>query len=85
MQSAYLQVLKNKGSAGVDGMQLNELTNYVKQHRDKIAMALYQGKYHVQPILGVEIPKSNGKKRLLGILTVIDRWLQQCVTQAITI
>ena len=85
MQLAYQHVLKKKGSAGVDGMQLTELTTYVKQHRDEIAMALYQGKYNAHPILGVSIPKSNGKERLLGIPTVVDRWLQQCVTQTITL
>ena len=85
MQLAYQHVLKNKGSAGVDGMKLTELTSYVKQHRDEIATALYNGKYKVQPILGVEIPKNNGKTRLLGIPTVVDRWLQQCVTQTITL
>ena len=85
MRLAYQHVLKNKGSAGVDGMHLKELTTYVKQHRDEIAMALYQGKYKVQPILGVSIPKSNGKTRLLGIPTVVDRWLQQCVVQTITL
>ena len=85
MQLAYQQVLKNKGSAGIDGMQLAELTTYVKQHRDKIVMALSKGRYQAQAILGVSIPKSNGKTRLLGIPTVVDRWLQQCVTQAITL
>jgi group II intron reverse transcriptase/maturase len=85
MRLAYQHVLKNKGSAGVDGMRLTELSTYVKQHRDEIALALYKGNYKVQPIKGVEIPKSNGKVRLLGIPTVIDRWLQQCVTQTITL
>ena len=85
MRLAYQHVLKNKGSAGVDGMQLTELTTYVKQHRDEMAMALYKGRYKVQTILGVSIPKSNGKTRLLGIPTVVDRWLQQCVTQSITL
>lgn len=85
MHLAYQHVLKNKGSAGVDGMRLTELTTYVEKHRDEIAMALYKGRYKVQPILGVTIPKSNGKTRLLGIPTVVDRWLQQCVTQTITL
>ena len=85
MQKAYHHVMQNKGSAGVDGMSLKELRNYVQQHRDEIALALNNGKYLPQPILGVRIPKSNGKVRLLGIPTVVDRWLQQCVTQAITI
>ena len=85
MQLAYQHVLKNKGSAGVDGMLLTELSTYVKEHRDELAMALYNGTYKVQPILGVEIPKRNGKTRLLGVPTVVDRWLQQCVTQSITL
>ena len=85
MQKAYQHVMKNKGSAGVDGMSLKELSVYVKNHRDEIAHALSKGKYLPQAILGVEIPKDNGKVRLLGIPTVVDRWLQQCVTQAITL
>jgi group II intron reverse transcriptase/maturase len=85
MHLAYQHVLKNKGSSGVDGMRLTDLTTYVNQHREEIAMSLSKGSYQVQPILGVEIPKRNGKTRLLGIPTVIDRWLQQCVTQAITL
>ena len=85
MRLAYQHVLKNKGSAGVDGMRLAELTTYVEKHRDETAMALNKGNYLPQPILGVSIPKSNGKARLLGIPTVVDRWLQQCVTQAITL
>ena len=85
MQIAYKNVMQNKGSAGVDGMQLKELRQYVKDHRDAIALSLYNGKYLPQPILGVEIPKSNGKTRLLGIPTVADRWLQQSVAQAITL
>ena len=85
MQKAYQHVMKNKGSAGVDGMSLKELTVYVKTHRDEIAHALYKEKYLPKAILGVEIPKNNGKTRLLGIPTVVDRWLQQCVTQAITL
>ena len=44
MQQAYRQVKQNKGSAGIDGMQVHELTQYVKQHRDAIATALYNGK-----------------------------------------
>ena len=85
MQKAYQHVMKNKGSAGVDGMSLKELSDHVKNNRNEIALALYKEKYLPQPILGVEIPKSNGKTRLLGIPTVVDRWLQQCVTQTITL
>lgn len=85
MQLAYQQVLKNKGSAGTDGMQLAELSAYVKQYRSEITLALTEGRYQAQAILGVSIPKSNGKTRLLGIPTVVERWLQQCVNQAIAL
>ncbi len=83
MRLAYQQVLKNKGSAGVDGMNLKQLTQFVKQHRDAIATSIVNETYLPQPILGVPILKSNGKTRLLGIPTVVDRWLQQSVAQAI--
>jgi group II intron reverse transcriptase/maturase len=84
MQQACIQVARNKGSAGVDGMSGNALKDFVRRNRVQIAGALKQGDYRPQPILGVAIPKSNGKTRLLGIPTVADRWLQQCVAQAIT-
>ena len=83
MWLACQQVVSNKGSAGVDGMSVKELSTYLKQNRNKIATALTNGQYLPQPILGVSIPKSNGKKRLLGIPTVIDRLLQQAVSQVI--
>lgn len=83
MQRALRQVEQNKGSAGVDGMTVKELSAHLKINRDKIATAMVNGKYLPQPILGVEIPKSNGKTRLLGVPTVTDRWLQQAVSQAI--
>lgn len=83
MQLAYKQVMQNKGSAGVDGMQTKELYAYLQQNREAIAMGMVKGRYLPQPILGVSIPKSNGNTRVLGIPTVVDRWLQQAVTQAL--
>lgn len=83
IRKAYLQVRANKGSAGVDGMSVDDLPEFLKEHQDKIATAVCNGKYPPQPILGVEIPKSNGKKRLLGVPTVVDRVLQQAVGQVI--
>jgi len=82
---AYRHVLLNKGSAGVDGMTVKELYNYLTNNRERIENELRQGKYLPQAILGVEIPKSNGKTRLLGIPTVADRLLQQAVAQVIAI
>ena len=65
-------------------MPVNGLKHYVKQHVEAIATSLVQGTYLPQPIVGISIPKSNGKTRLPGIPTVVDRWLQQSVAQAIT-
>lgn len=84
MQEACIHVMRNKGSAGVDGMRVTALKDFVRENKTKIAQALKNGDYKAQAILGVSIPKSNGKMRLLGIPTVVDRWLQQCVAQAIT-
>lgn len=82
---AYRQVVSNKGSAGVDGMKVKELYGYLSKNRELIETSLRQGKYLPQAILGVTIPKSNGKTRLLGIPTVVDRLLQQAVGQVIAI
>jgi retron-type reverse transcriptase len=84
MHLAYKQVLRNKGSAGVDGMQVRELKSYIDKNIISIALRITKGSCHAQPILGVSIRKSNGKIRLLGVPTVVDRWLQQSVAQAIT-
>src|SRR4051812_38889007 len=84
MHLAYQQVLANQGSAGVDGMGVRELKAHIETDRAAIVLSIINGRYLPQPILGVSIPKSNGKSRLLGIPTVTDRWLQQSVAQAIT-
>ena len=83
MLKAYRQVLSNEGSAGVDGMPVKGLSRHLRENRDRIVTAMLNGTYLPQFILGVEIPKSNGKKRLLGIPTVTDRLLQQAVSQVI--
>ena len=84
MHLAYRQVIANKGSAGIDGMQVSELKQHIVKDGAAIVTGIINGTYLAQPILGVTIPKSNGKTRLLGIPTVTDRWLQQAVAQAIT-
>src|SRR6187402_1433998 len=84
MHLAYKQVLRNKGSAGVDGMQVRELKSYIDKNITSIALSMTNGSYVAQPILGVTIPKSNRATRLLGVPTVVERWLQQSVAQAIT-
>lgn len=81
LMRAYHQVKSNKGSAGIDGMKVEELHSHLQSNREVIKASVRQCNYLPQPILGVEIPKSNGKKRLLGIPCVTDRWLQQAVGQ----
>jgi len=81
LMRAYYQVVRNKGAAGVDGMKVEELLPYMQTHRERIKTSIREGCYLPQPILGVEIPKSNGEKRLLGVPTVVDRMLQQAVGQ----
>lgn len=85
MLRAYRQVLSNKGSAGVDGMTVKALSAHLDKNREQIALKVCNGTYLPGAILGVEIPKSNGKTRLLGIPTVTDRLLQQAVSQVISI
>jgi group II intron reverse transcriptase/maturase len=85
VKQAYRQAKSNDGSAGVDGMSVKELYDYWTNNRERIESELREGRYLPQPILGVEILKSNGKTRLLGIPTVVDRLLQQAVAQAIAI
>jgi group II intron reverse transcriptase/maturase len=62
---------------------VKELLSYFRVHRERIKASIREGSYLPQPILGVEIPKSNGKKRLLGVPTVVDRMLQQAVGQVL--
>lgn len=83
LYKAYRQVVRNKGSAGVDGMKVTELFSYQESNRDRIATSILNHTYAPKPIKGVEIPKSNGKTRLLGVPTVVDRWLQQAVSQVL--
>lgn len=84
LTKAYYKVLRNGGSNGVDGMKVEELRSYIDTHRESITVKILNNSFHPQAIRGVEIPKSNGKKRLLGIPTVVDRWLQQAVSQQLT-
>lgn len=85
MMQAYRQVVSNKGSAGVDGMSGKELYVHLTNNREQIESVIRAGNYQPQSILGVEIPKSNGKVRLLGVPTVTDRLLQQAVGQVLAI
>ena len=77
LNEAYLRVYRNKGAAGVDAIQVTELKAILKVHGEHYANQIERELYQASPILGVEIPKSNGKTRLLGIPTVVDRVYQQ--------
>ncbi|MEO5600461.1 MAG: reverse transcriptase domain-containing protein [Cyclobacteriaceae bacterium] len=85
IRRACKAVIANKGSAGVDGMSVKELPLHLKLYRDAIATSIRSGSYIAQPILGIEIPKSNGQRRLLGAPTVVDRMLQQGAHQVISL
>ena len=80
---AYRQVTTNKGSAGVDGISTSELGVYMQGNWERIKQAIITGNYTPQAVLGVEIPKTSGGKRLLGIPTVIDRLIQQAIHQVL--
>jgi RNA-directed DNA polymerase len=83
LNEAYLRVYRNKGAAGVDAIQVTELKAILKVHGEHYAKQIERELYQASPILGVEIPKSNGKTRLLGIPTVVDRVYQQALHQVL--
>ena len=84
LYNAYKQVYKNKGASGVDGITVEELGVYLFQHKEEIKEQIRNLKYKPSPVRRVEIPKENGKKRKLGIPTVVDRVIQQAIVQVIT-
>ena len=83
LNQAYLQVYRNKGAAGVDRVQVTELKSILKAHGKQYTEQIERETYQVSPILGVTIPKSNGKTRLLGVPTVVDRVYQQALHQVL--
>ncbi|WP_026814189.1 group II intron reverse transcriptase/maturase [Arenibacter certesii] len=83
LNDAYLQVFRNKGGAGVDGVSVMELKSLLRTHAKRYTQQIERESYQVSPILGIEIPKSNGKKRMLGIPTVVDRVFQQALHQVL--
>jgi group II intron reverse transcriptase/maturase len=81
---AYRRVKSNKGSHGADGMKVDELLPYLKQHGKALIASILEGTYRPNPVRRVEIPKPEGGIRLLGIPTVVDRMVQQAVAQVLT-
>jgi RNA-directed DNA polymerase len=83
LKEALRRVKANKGSAGVDGMTVGGITDYLKQHWPAIREELLNGTYEPRPVRRVEIPKPDGGVRKLGIPTVLDRMIQQAVMQVL--
>lgn len=81
LMRAYKQVAKNDGSSGVDGMELNELREWLGRNIQKLQQELLSVQYVVSPVRKAEIPKPEGGKRMLGIPTVKDRLIQQAIHQ----
>ena len=84
MNMAYKKVYQNKGASGIDGITVEEIADYIKENRERILNQIRKRKYKPQPVRRVQIPKENGKKRNLGIPTVMDRIIQQAIVQVIS-
>ncbi len=84
LKAALQRVEQNRGAAGIDGMAVSELRPYLKDHWPDLRAQLEAETYHPQPVRRVEIPKPDGGSRLLGIPTVLDRFLQQALLQVLT-
>ena len=83
LRKALAQVKRNKGAPGIDGMRVDDLAPYLKEHWPTIRAQLLDGTYKPQPVRRVEIPKALGGTRPLGIPTVLDRFIQQAAMQAL--
>ena len=84
LDEAIKRVKSNKGVAGVDKMTVDEIDEYFKANKETIKKQILEKKYKPQPVKRVYIPKPNGKKRPLGIPTVVDRVIQQAVAQELS-
>ena len=81
--AAWLAVKRNGGAPGIDRMTTEQLRDHVRKHWEAIRAKLLAGTYVPSPVRRVEIPKPNGGVRLLGIPTVLDRWIQQMLLQVL--
>ena len=84
LNQAYKRVVKNGGSHGVDGMNVEALLPYLKETGESLRQQLLEGKYQPQPVRRVEIPKPGGGVRQLGIPTVVDRMIQQAIARVLS-
>ena len=85
LSSAYKQVRRNKGAGGVDRMDVGSLKDYLVRAKEELITSIERGKYCPNPVRRVEIPKENGKRRGLGIPTVVDRVIQQSIAQQLSL
>ena len=83
LNRAYKRVKANKGAPGTDGMSVGELYGWLAEHKEELVGSLLDGSYEPQAVLGKEIDKPGGGKRLLGIPTVVDRLVQQAILQVL--
>jgi RNA-directed DNA polymerase len=81
--AALKRVKQNQGGPGVDGMTVDDLSPYLVTHWEEIREQLLAGTYQPQPVKRAEIPKPGGGTRQLGIPTVVDRFIQQCLLQVL--
>ena len=85
LNKAYKRVKSNKGAGGTDGMQVDELLPYLKENQDTLIQQIRNGRYKPNPVRRVEIPKeTKGEYRKLGVPTVVDRAIQQAITQELS-
>lgn len=84
LNAAYKRVVQNGGSGGVDDLVTDDLLAYLRAHKNELIASLLDGSYRPNPVRRVEIPKDNGKKRQLGIPTVVDRLIQQALSQVLS-
>lgn len=84
LNKAYLSVKRNKGAGGVDQMEVESLDDYLVKHKDRLINDILDGKYRPNAVRRVEIPKDGGKKRNLGIPTVVDRVIQQAISEELS-
>ncbi|MGK9086673.1 group II intron reverse transcriptase/maturase, partial [Brucella intermedia] len=81
VQRAFRQVTANKGACGIDGMETDELRDYLNTHWQTLKTDILTGSHRPQAVRKVDIPKTGGGRRMLGIPTVIDRLIQQAISQ----
>lgn len=85
LNTAFRQVRRNKGAGGVDRMDVGSLKDYLVREKDELITSIERGTYRPNPVRRVDIPKENGKRRGLGIPTVVDRVIQQSIAQQLSL